>query len=137
MECLMQFHSAGSLDHGLCSGQRSALRRQVQSAIEAHRFEQTPYGPLVQRMNLGTEALSAWECIDPCAYLHVRTSISSFFATLMRDCVRDATTPLRLVICIDEVNPGNPLRPDQRRSTHAIYWSFADWPAWALQRASM
>jgi hypothetical protein len=29
------------------------------------------------------------------------------------------------------------LRPDKGRSTQAIYWCFADWPAWALQRSGV
>ena len=49
----------------------------------------------------------------------------------------DKTTPLRLILYIDEVNPGNPLRPDKGRGTQAIYWCFADWPQWALQRSSV
>ena len=49
----------------------------------------------------------------------------------------DRTTPLRLILYIDEINPGNPLRPDKARTTQAIYDCFADWPQWALQRSSV
>ena len=73
------------------------------------------------------------ECINPFAYLYLLSSISTSFGTMMKDCAKDPTTPLRLILYIDEVNPGNPLRPDRGRTTHAIQWSFADWPAWTLQ----
>jgi len=44
--------------------------------------------------------------------------------------------PLRVVIYIDEINPGSPLRPEKSRTLQAVYWCFADWPEWLLSRTA-
>ena len=34
----------------------------------------------------------------------------------------------KIVLYIDEVCPGNPLRPEKSRTTQAVYWAMADLP---------
>ena len=54
----------------------------------------------------------------------------------MRECIPEGTVG-RIVLYIDEICPGNPLRPEKSRTLQAIYWAFIDWPQWILQRTSM
>ena len=53
----------------------------------------------------------------------------------MRGCCTPGV-PLRIVICIDECQPGNPLRPEKSRMLQCIYWAIADWPQWLLHRTA-
>ena len=137
VSCLQKLQSAGLLKGDLGKGSRSAARREAQSAIEEHALADTPYGRVVQRLDLGTPALCQWEYVNPFAYLYHLTRMSKGFSELMTATLGSAQGPLRIVLYIDEVNPGNPLRPDKGRSTQSIYWCFADWPQWALQRAGV
>ena len=68
------------------------------------------------------------------AFIWLVTSLSPAFSQIMRDVVGDGSTPLRLVIYADEMNPGNPFRPEKSRTVQCIYWCFADWPQWMLTR---
>ena len=43
---------------------------------------------------------------------------------------------MRIVLYIDEICPGNPLRPEKSRTLQAIYWAIIEWPAWMLQRTA-
>ena len=135
MSCLQKLQSAGLSKGDLGKSSRSAARREAQSAIEEHALADTPYGRVVQRLDLGTPALCQWEYVNPFAYLYHLTRMSKGFSELMTATLGSAQGPLRIVLYIDEVTPGNPLRPDKGRSTQSIYWRFADWPQWALRRA--
>lgn len=138
VECLLKFRDAGMLGEEYANVTKHSLRKEVLNAVGEHSRAETPYGTVVQTMDLGTPALSKWQYVNPFAYLHRLSSISPAFASMMEDCVtKDPATPLRLILYIDEINPGNPLRPGGGRNTQAIYWAFADWPAWALQRSGV
>ena len=41
-----------------------------------------------------------------------------------------------MIIYIDEICPGNPLRPDKSRTLQAVYWAINEWPTWLLQRSA-
>ncbi len=57
---------------------------------------------------------------------------------MMSETIKNAAgSALKMIIYIDEVKPGNPLRPDHGRGTQSIYWSFVEWPQWALQRSAV
>ena len=135
--CLVSFEKEGLLADPSGRESHRTLRKEVQHAIEHHSKATTPYGPLVQHVDLGTPQLRTWEYVNPFAFLYYLSSISLAFATLMSETVSRASSPLKMVIYIDEVKPGNPLRPDHGRGTQSIYWSFADWPQWALQRSAV
>ena len=61
---------------------------------------------------------------------------AAFGDVLSTACAAADVTGLRLIIYIDELCPGNPLRPEKSRTLQAIYWAFADWPQWLLQRTA-
>ena len=52
----------------------------------------------------------------------------------MRGCSAEGV-PCRLIIYADELVPGNPYRPEKARTVWCVYWAFADWPQWLLQRS--
>ena len=130
IDMLMQLQKAGALEGNDSERQ---LRRKMQVATEAHSKSKTPYGAVVQQVYLGLPDMAYWEVCHPFAWLYYMTSISASFAALMMQCV-DGARPLRLVIYADELNPGNPFRPERSRTLMCIYWSFVDWPAHILSR---
>ena len=52
----------------------------------------------------------------------------------MLDVIGDGTRPLRIALYIDEMTPGNVLRPDRGRAVQDIFWTFIDFPGWFLSR---
>ena len=86
----------------------------------------TPYGMLVEPFSV--------PCIDgdvtvavqnPLAMLHVACSDSTPFALLVRATLASKPLPWSLVVYMDEVTPGDPLKNDQRK-TQCVYWSFKE-----------
>lgn len=136
---LMSLHQAGflksSIDASATSSMRS-LRRQIQDVNEQHSKAQTPYGPVIQTMDLGIDGFHAWEFVSPFALLWHLCNISVAFKGLMTACCQKSNNVLRIVTYIDGVCPGNPLRPEASRNMECIYWVFTDWPQWLLQRAN-
>ena len=130
---LQQLHRRNALmpGHDLGNTRRSTKRR-LQNAIEARVSSKTPYGPVVQELNLCPE-VSQWAIIHPLAWLHFLCEDSDAFATLMAATIGDHAKPLTVVIYIDELCPGNPLRPEKSRTLQAIYWVFAEFPQHVLQ----
>ena len=111
-------------------------KRRLQNAKNTgHCNRTTPYGTVLQRMALPLPGLPHWEFIHPMALMHYLTTISTSFSSIMDSCLEPGL-PLRLILYIDEVCPGNPLRPEKSRTLQAIYWCFADWPQWLLQRTA-
>jgi len=43
---------------------------------------------------------------------------------------------MTLILYVDEVTPGNPLRPQSDRKFQAIYWFVFEWPMWLLTRTA-
>ena len=112
-------------------------RKQLRAASEHHSSANTPYGKVVQPLKLGAAGLDVLDVCHPSARLYHRCSISSAFADMMHRCATAAAgVPMRLVIYVDELCPGNPNRPEKSRTMQCVYWAFADWPGWALSRTS-
>ena len=111
-----------------------SLKRQLGEASTAHAKKNTPYGPLVQSIDLGATGCQRWDYVNPFAYIYHLSEISNDFAMMMRSVCKEGT-PLRLVIYADGVVPGNPFRPEASRTLMCIYWCIADWPQHVLQRS--
>jgi len=126
---------AGWLKDEVVEANLITKKRLQRAKNEGHCERTTPYGTVLQRMALPLAGLPYWEYIHPMALLHYLTAISTSFASIMDSCLEPGL-PLRLVLYIDEVCPGNPLRPEKSRTLQAIYWCFADWPQWLLQRTA-
>lgn len=124
---------AGWLKPAVVKAQMSNTRQRLSNAVKKHADAQTPYGPVLQRMPMPLDKLPLWSYVHPMALLHYLTSISVCFASVMESL---AGSTARLIIYIDEICPGNPLRPEKSRTLQAIYWALADWPQHVLQRTA-
>ena len=133
---LQLLHDRGCLADALvCTPTLGQYRRGIQSAVEhAGLNSRTPYGNLIQEMQLPSKRLPMWHYISPFALMAYLCFINPFFFDLIQSTVTSATRPLRIILYIDEVNPGNSLRPDKSRLSQAIYWTFAELPAWFPRR---
>lgn len=112
----------------------NGMKRQLTAASKRHAYTNTPYGPLVQSIDLGIAGCERWEYLHPFAFLYQLSAVSPAFAQIMRS-VCTASRPLRIVIYADGLIPGNPFRPEASRKLMCIYWCIADWPGWLLQRS--
>ena len=133
VKMLLDLQASGALDG---DDNETSLRKKLKEDTERHSKVVTEYGPMVQQIEIGTSKLAKWDVCDPCAFLYYMSSISMPFCSVMRTCVQKAgSMPLRLVIFMDEMVPGNPFRPDKGRKLMCIYWTFVDWPGWMLTRS--
>jgi hypothetical protein len=113
----------------------STVTKRLKTASLCHCTAETPYGKVVQSMPLPLDKLPHWEYAHPLALLYYLSKLSGRFGDLMAKCNTPGVA-LGLIIYIDEICPGNPLRPEKSRTLHAIYWAIADWPQWLLQRTA-
>ena len=112
----------------------TSLKRQLGEAGANHSNTMTPYGPIVQTIELGLEGLRHWEYQNPFAWLYQMCKVSPGFASIMAE-ISASGNPVRIIIFADGLVPGNPFRPEKSRSLMCIYWAIVDWPQWLLQRS--
>ena len=136
IDAIEALHTAGWLTSAVPRDKlRSVTRRNLRHASVTHSQVMTPYGRVIQSMPMPFKNLPVWEFIHPMAIMYHLTKSSTAFADVMfSSCT--VGVPLRIVLYIDEVCPGNPLRPEKSRTLQAIYWACADWPQWVLQRTA-
>ena len=115
------------------SGTERTVRNRIQDVIEETGTRMTPYGLLIESMASGVDGVPAIEYVNPFAYLHLMCSLCLPFFMLINNLPAEA----KLVIYIDEVCPGNPLRPEKSRMTQAIYWTMANLPDNILVQSGM
>ena len=127
MQTLVSLKTQGLLEVDVTRGD---LKR----AAEHHANQDTPYGKVVQKVEINAPRLKYLDIVHPLAFLFYLTTISVAFAELMYSCVHGNPLPLALVIYADEMTPGNPFRPEKTRTLQCVYWAFADWPAHVLCR---
>ena len=132
-QTLVDLHANGMLNHD-GNVNLTTMRRHLRLAGERHTTAKTPYGPVIQSLDLGP-SLRAWEYCNPFAYLWYSCTLSPAFAAIMRDCCIDGR-PCPLIIYVDEVEPGNPFRHERTRTLQCVYWAFSNWPQWLLQRTA-
>jgi|AntRauTorckE5430_2_1112549.scaffolds.fasta_scaffold02022_2 hypothetical protein len=111
------------------------IRGELGDAQQQHAKAMTPYGRIVQRMHCPIPEYPNWEIIHPLALLHYLSGLSAAFGDVMADSVANHRV-LHLVLYMDEVNPGNPFRPEKSRTLQCIYWAFTEWPQYILQRVA-
>ena len=131
-------NDALSDDMDLCIS-TPAKRHQLLRAQRSHAEAMTPYGQVLQSMTLPFEALKTWEYNDPRAMIYYMSQISTHFSDIMYASAQRAVCthnrrPLRVILYLDELVPGNALRHDCGRSMWGIYWALLDWPEWVLAR---
>ncbi len=100
----------------------------------------TPYGPILQHMTLITlkDAPHPVPVANPFAVLWSAVSKCGPFAKFLRKRLDEVPPtpekPWNLILYSDEVTPGNPLAPVNKRKFQAIYWSFIELGPNALSR---
>ena len=70
--------------------------------------------------------------ICPFAMLWMMASASEGFGRCFLDCLDDDAGDV--ILYLDDVRPGNVLRPDPRRVYYSIMWSLAQCPRWYASR---
>ena len=146
---LNTLNDQGLLNDSLVSSSSiKGYRRQVQHAIEDGPLHaKTPYGIMFQERELPTQAGKSQPIksartmpkdilhyIKPLALLHYIASINASLYSLIKDAAKRQGHRLRIVMYIDEINPGNPLAPDPAKLLQAVYWCFLGLPSWFLRR---
>ena len=102
------------------------LRRDMQKDVEDLANHNTPYGKLVQTLDLGI-ADGQIPFINPFALLFWMSCACVEFGDMLRQSVTDRA---RIVFYCDETKAGNVLRPDEGRGLQCIYWTLMDIPSW-------
>ena len=129
---LSTLHAAGVLaDSELGSGNE---RKQLERAARVHASAETPYGTVVQRMDLGIEGVPPWEYIHPTAFIYYLSTVCSTFSAMMSSMIAASNGSLKLILYGDEMTPGNVLRSDKGRQLLNIYYAFVEMPTWLLHR---
>ena len=95
----------------------------------------TPYGQLLEKLDLGLPDVPFLDYINPFALLYHLSAVSTPFANVMRQCSNSGQIECRVVLYIDACCPGNPLRPDASRTTECVYWCIPELPDYLLKRA--
>lgn len=129
-------HQQGYLNDSLVdTASFGQYRRGIQAAVESNGLSiRTSYGPIIQELLLPHASMTQWHYINPFAFVAHLCSINEWFYDLLTRAAAAPHETLSIIIYIDEINPGNPLRPDKARMLQAVYWTFAELPNWFLRR---
>ena len=124
---IQRLHERGLLsDDALVDGlTENTLRKDARIGTEdAVANAHTPHGPVVTTLNVkGTDI----EVVNPFAYVYFLCERNpDLFEILMPAGAVSVCRPI--VLYVDEIRPGNPLRPGKSRTTQCVYWIFADMP---------
>ena len=63
--------------------------------------------------------------------------ISDEMGNLLFDASAGGDRALRIVLYMDSISPGSPLRPDKSRTTECLHWTILDFPGHALSSSSV
>ena len=110
-------------DDGDTSHQRKKLRRHIKHHLNVDGV----CGNSLRSMKIplkGNED-NEWHFLHPCAFL----SEACKLCPLLGDMVKGNGGP-RLVIYMEEIKPGNVLRPDPSRQVACWYWTLMNLPSW-------
>lgn len=111
------------LDH---RGQRKAVRGELAKALEC----KGPCGPIKRSLSLNIDGQAwDWPYLCPIALLNKLCSLQP----RLGDLIRSGTGP-SLAIYMDEIKPGNVLRPDLSRTVACFYYTFTNLPSWYIAR---
>lgn len=105
----------------------STARQGVGAAVAEHGRSETPYGRVLKVVRVeSSRGPLDLPYICPQAMLFLACSLSTAFADALYEAVRGKRA--RIIVTVDELVPGNALRPDKGRTVQACYWSFLDLP---------
>ena len=129
-QILQTLQDNGVLNETTCRSSKEVVKHDAKQALAMRHEAQTPYGSVVQHLSLPLkdEPDFEWPILHPAALLHQLSRLSRSYADALLELIGSTTNELRIIVYIDEINPGNPLRPDAGRTTQCLYWTFADFP---------
>ena len=112
----------------------SSSRRSIGRAIDATLFTDSPYGPVIQALQLprirGGDF--SWSCCHPGAMLTLVCNHCVAFETMLRRLLIEKpsspTTPWHVIFYGDECTVGDLLRVDHTREAWNFYWAFEEMP---------
>ena len=125
---LQVLHSHGELRSDIGGGSDRTIRERLQVSVDDAVALDTPYGRLVESSPLQHPTYETFEFVNPFALLHVLAARSRDFYDLLAK-VDNPIEHRKIVLYIDELTPGNPLRHEKSRCTQCVYWTFADLPS--------
>jgi len=129
LNLLEKLQSRGLLTAPLLNKSKNRERANLHHATQMQARARTPHGPVAQKIAINSEKLPLWDFIHPMAYLYTLCSVSGHMYELM-----SSRQTWSVILYADEMHPGNPLHPSPLRKVWCIYWAFAEWPSWMLQR---
>ena len=90
----------------------------------------TPYGPLLKNVSVPHRLHGevSFRAIDPRALVWLELRLAPDFAVFLNQSLEGGRSPLTLYM--DDVRPGNALRPDSGRLFYAFYWTVVAMPHW-------
>ena len=115
-------------------------RNSMREARDLQAREATPFGPIVQlvelacidgssrRIPMASPFATLWTALSSCE------KFAAFFMSKLIAKPPSPDDPWGVIIYSDEVTPGNPLSAANKRNVHAVYWSFVEFGANALSR---
>ena len=130
---------AARFDDG--EGATSTKRRRLAGQLAEASQTETPYGRVAKSLTIHEVDIPY---ICPFALLWLLCSSSSAFAKFLYECVNGGYAPgdggyaprARIALYVDEVMPGNNLRPDHGRAFYAVFWLLLDYPDWFRSSAA-
>ena len=128
--CTLQEH--GLLNDVILGKHVRCERRALAEAVAEHAKSDTPYGKVMQRMDIGGGVM--WDYIHPFALIYYLTALSEQFAEFFNGVVNRGRGKLQLLLYGDEFVPGNPNRVDKGRELMSYYYTFLDLPTWMLNK---
>ena len=119
-------HEHGALATNVGTGSTNAVRKRLAVPLQDLREMQSPYGPLLRHVSV--VGGSTFEVANPQAYLYHMAKISEEMGNLLVDASENGDRVVRIVLYMDSISPGNPLRPEKSRTTECLYWTIVDFP---------
>ncbi len=95
----------------------------LERAAKEHTLQMTPYGRVVQTTS--TVDTNDWQYCNPFAYLYYLSTLNDPFGLIMLQ-LREPGEAVTVVLYVDELQPGNPWRPEKARQVQAVYCCIAE-----------
>ena len=77
------------------------LRRTLQNATVQHGRSVTPYGTVIQQVDLGIKGIGPWEYCNPLAYLRYISTLNNAFGEVMKSSIEHGKA-LTMILYMDE-----------------------------------
>lgn len=121
---LKLLHDKGLFKDSLFATSERTLRRDAaEGTADTVANCTTPFGTVVEPMCIGGKTI---DVVNPFAYISFLCDRHRGLFNVL--CPGEQHTKRSIVLYIDEVKPGNPLRHDKGRTTQCVYWTFSDLP---------